>query len=164
MNFAGPKRGRSRGASAARRGARQEASSKKRGVRTRSSEEAPHAPAHLDAIFCHAHGACLAENSGYGFVSLISEHLSEPHPKQDAKQEATVRSDGDRRSGGCALACHLTDRQLKPPDVTSHLRWPASGCRFWEMHHPYREERGQPPARLAPSVHFPSWHFGARLS
>ena len=26
------------------------------------------------------------------------------------------------------------------------------------MHHPHREERGQPPARLAPSVHFPSWN------
>ena len=51
------------------------------------------------------------------------------------------------------------DRQPKPPDVTSHLRWPASGCPFREMHHPYREERGQPPARLAPSVHFPSWHL-----
>ena len=51
------------------------------------------------------------------------------------------------------------DRQPKPPDVTSHLRWPASGCPFREMHHPYREERGQPPARLAPSVHFPFWNF-----
>ena len=52
-----------------------------------------------------------------------------------------------------------TDRQLKPPNATSHLRWPASGCRFLEMHHPYREERGRPSARLAPSVHFPFWNF-----
>ena len=60
----------------------------------------------------------------------------------------------------------LADRQLKPQDATSHLRssggrWPVAGpaarCCFREMHHPYQEERQQPPARL-PSVRSPSWN------
>ena len=58
-----------------------------------------------------------------------------------------------------------TDRKpIKPPDLTSHLRWPAADCRFREMHHPHRGMRGQPPARLAPSVYFPSWNFAMMMN
>ena len=60
---------------------------------------------------------------------------------------------------GSSSIAVLTDQQLKPPDVTSHLRWPAAGVRFRGMHHRHQEERTQPPARVAPSVHFPSSIF-----